>query len=413
MRFSTQKNSEGKIGMTTSMRAIVFLSTALLIGACGERKQPSTVDAGSVTDATPSFDASDEEICAGDSVPFAYFGACFVEAQCKLFRKCSSDFLDQEECVQFFGDAVLSRASFQILLQGVENDSIQYDPSLMRTCLDSFETLSCEEDQPVVCQQILRGTILEGRPCVIREQCEGVGARCNTPGGSSDDVCAFGSCLAPADLGERCGSSSTEFRQCADDLRCVRDSSSIDICSAGELGDPCNGSFDCHTGFFCEADICTPEVGSGNTCVSTQECPGDEQCISGTGICQLPDTLGDACNTSCLNGLFCQSGQCVPSSDQAGDPCQDDRCGSLKLRCISGVCEPKLAIGEVCTGPGDCTQGSFCNSQLCDIPGTCGVSECVALLPALAECRRDFHCESDLCIGDICAEIPVCPRPPE
>lgn len=170
----------------------------------------------------------------------------------------------------------------------------------------------------------------------------------------------------------------------------------------------------------------------GEECRSTMDCAaspeGRVSCTSwssasrdggpsGGKMCQVrktPAAVGDSCEG------FTGSTAAPPAvvGDCAGS--------SSALRCDpeTRTCQPRLALGQKCSGAGGCTTDAYCNykTQLCEAklavgaactsPDDCaagascdfmGTKTCVAKRPVGADCQSSSDCASNACKKSRCA----------
>ena len=191
-------------------------------------------------------------------------------------------------------------------------------------------------------------------------------------------VCDFlGTCRHdPPTVGEPCGTGVP----CAGDLTC----SAIvgGVCEArGQGTDPCFGigQGSCASGLLCDVlgecrhvpgqlgEYC----GTGVNCISSLGCSAEV-----AGRCEPRDVAGETCSGlgqgSCQAGLLCDANRtCRHDPPELGEPCGTGVSCIASLGCsaeIGGVCEPRDAAGEVCSGVG---QGSCEAGLVCDFLRVC------------------------------------------
>jgi len=150
------------------------------------------------------------------------------------------------------------------------------------------------------------------------------------------------------------------------------------------VGAACNDGNACTTNDTCTAGGC---VGTGVTCMASDQCHDAGVCNPGTGMCSNPPKAdgsacddGDACSTvdSCMTGACaggspvvcmvlddCHAlGTCDPATGMCsnpnvpdGDPCSDGDLCSDTDACTAGVC---TSSPLVCAPPGDCEEAGVC-----------------------------------------------------
>lgn len=141
---------------------------------------------------------------------------------------------------------------------------------------------------------------------------------------------------------------------------------------------------------------CDPALGTCSALRFTDRCPGT--CVAYLGE-------GDACDLTrpdapeCAPGLFCLGSACVAQPAE-GEPCDEVPCAD-GLRCAfdgsASVCRAIRALGEPCTEPWDCEEGTGCSpAQM----------ECVQTLARGDACRSSEECAAeDYCgLDGTCAE---------
>jgi hypothetical protein len=123
---------------------------------------------------------------------------------------------------------------------------------------------------------------------------------------------------------------------------------------------PCQSDTDCLGNLACDKGFCaTPKlVGAGGLCANPGEyCPPGSYCSNATGVWVCTAKVG-------------AQGNCLAS------PCLET------LRCASGLCVDRLAIGEACVSDADCA-GDFCEPYAAkcanDIRFANGTAACIAL----------------------------------
>jgi hypothetical protein len=111
----------------------------------------------------------------------------------------------------------------------------------------------------------------------------------------------------------------------------------------------------------------------GETCTSSFDCDGVNgyECVikadETSGSCHVPVEAGggEQCDESdvvCEEGFYCNGSDCLIRRDEM-DACTGDAMCAAELRCdiamgeTEGVCEPRLANGQACTGNDECASG--------------------------------------------------------
>ncbi len=150
-------------------------------------------------------------------------------------------------------------------------------------------------------------------------------------------------------------------------------------CPAGTV---CTANGTCQAcGAGCDASV-GGDGGSGR-CLSRNDCPANEACIS--GVCQPP---GATCanNDGCLRGQVCDQGKCYPGNCVANIDCNGNSAGPIcnltTHQCgpctADSQCQTTAAPGNYCnTSTGQCAWGCLpspnCASNCCTT-GTCNTT---------------------------------------
>jgi hypothetical protein len=218
-------------------------------------------------------------------------------------------------------------------------------------------------------------------------------------------------------------------------------------------------------------------VADGAPCSNPEQCSSTSTCDSShlgmcpSGVCVHVAQLGEACTTSCGNGLRCASGTCAAPA-RAGEACNPSggaecdgalacipgsdpthgTCGTVELAGVGEPCgrgcEANLVCGASGTcraprtdgtcevtyvGAGDCQAGEECATDAGAREGSCeplpsagepctsvcargsrcsgtadGAHTCIAPLANGAACETSSQCLSDYCASGSCAAPPVC-----
>lgn len=148
------------------------------------------------------------------------------------------------------------------------------------------------------------------------------------------------------------------------------------------------------------------ELGLSSPCEGCEDFPG---MVPSGGACE-----GDAGNSNCVAGHFCNGGVCEAYDGLAqlgaGEPCYDD--GASK---ILGLCADGLLCGfssDVCVAEPEI--GDPCVDTYCGIAAWCDTSDvatgvCKARRPGGAACASSVQCASFRCVQSVCSdELLVC-----
>ena len=213
---------------------------------------------------------------------------------------------------------------------------------------------------------------------------------------ASGTICVAASCMGNATVSSAhtCNGSGTCVPPVPLTLSCAPY-----LCSAGTsaCSKSCALDTDCSqagTGSYCASMVCTPKVGMGAPCASTNACQGSLTCVD--GVC-----CSSACSSPCMAcaAALKQSGSdgtCGPTKDGMADPhglcpmqsplvcgntglCQSGACAKVAAgtvcRPVAGACD----LAESCDGVGSCpadtfvTLGTVCrpSAGLCDVAESC------------------------------------------
>jgi hypothetical protein len=221
-------------------------------------------------------------------------------------------------------------------------------------------------------------------------------------------VCREGTCTAPCaaldgrQQGEVCGNElQGNYDDCAAGLWC----SWSGICEvAPAAGDPCFEG-NCGDELYCDwnTSTCVARPGEGELCWDTpcadglycdwqtkaeppycrrfaqegepcdqRECADELWCIDGLRCVAAPEE-GEPClfGSVCADGIVCQleSGLCVAPPEE-GQPCVENTCASGSWCDTAmdptgvGICAPRLANDEMCSGHRQCQSG-YCPNGFC------------------------------------------------
>lgn len=305
-----------------------------------------------------------------------------AEAVCAYMVRCGL-FVGSELCVDYFTAAFTPDAD---LAAALDDGSVRYDGKAARACFDTIRESECAAnyfgrgpDDPN-CEMIFEGTIADGDPCWIDEQC--VSGRCNDPG-SCDAACCMGWCsdtsteVLPA-LGEACKAG----EECSGGAYC--DYEGTWTCLARQAsGAACELDRECEVGLACLAGACHPGVAEGEPCIDNRCGDVPYYCNIESGICSAFGQAGAGCSTL--------SSTCA-----------------LGFTCAVDTCAPVGGLGTACSGgPFDlgCALGFWCDDEL----GSDGAGTCQAVKENGAACLRDEECVSRHCgEADTCEAEVAC-----
>lgn len=218
----------------------------------------------------------------------------------------------------------------------------------MQACTDHLRQASCTEfhaDTAPACAAMFKGQLATDESCLFDSQCESGLCR-----GLSSYSC--GTCRAPANIGEACGTGSTDVL-CADGLICLANTSTTGTCEPIEI------------------ERQAPDDALG------RRCEYDSDCSSEWLTC-YDDRCQERWQQPCSVDLLCKPGQrcdrdtetCVEAQlGAAGDACDyDHHCGPT-LYCSAGtVCRSRIPEGGRCEYTSSCRAGLTCTDNLCAVP---------------------------------------------
>ncbi len=282
---------------------------------------------------------------------------------------------------------------------------------------------------------------------------------CDDANPCTNDTCSMGACAnTPAPAGTSCSAGSCDGA--GNCVGCTRDADcagSTPFCDTAS-----NTCVQCRSNAHCDdANPCTNDTCSGNTCSHTDVPAGTASCTlpgGGAGVCNGSGDCVQCVDNRDCGGLtpYCNAATntCVECRFDAlcndGNPCTNDRCttsGScLNTNAVSGTVCP----GGVCNGAGSCveclssaqcsdgnpctadtcssntcsnrnlTAGTSCPGGVCDGAGACvecvDNGDCSGATPycdtstnTCVECRFNTHCDdgnpctADTCLANTCS----------
>ena len=403
----------------TKLSLCLLASLSFSLAACGkvvplEAGDGGVSSDGNNTDGGDTADGSVEKLPCEGPVAFEDLTTCLVEAQCELFVRCTSLFPTVEECIEVL-PTVFTEFEFQMQIFGfgIEAGKLNYDGDAAVACLASFADGTCSgaSGSDEACDPVFRGETAATGSCFLDQECALFGSDCESEAssGCGDFECCPGSCVSPVAIGQSCNGS-----RCVPGAHCVQDALGAPTytCQPGNLDSFCRNSFDCDPELFCnESDSrCVPTLPTSATCENSQQCSGDDRCISGN--CSPVDTAGQACDGYCQGSLACFEGECVAIPGQGQDCTATRQCNSFTLECTglpdSQTCEPKKGLGETCADHA-CQPGLFCESELPQPPTS---PKCTPPLPIGSPCSDDSMCANSACEFNEQTESSFCTVPP-
>lgn len=234
--------------------------------------------------------------------------------------------------------------SLKALVAAVKRGTIVYDGHRARECLDEYGR-DCIQNlgAPPACDETFRGTVAEGGPCQVRQEC--LSGQCEQ---SCGNACCVGTCVAgPGKI---------------------------------MVGGDCTATGSvCLTGAHCKSGQCVVDLPIGAACAAGDVCRRPGQCTAGaggSGACLAPPVEGAACaasSSACLrNDDYCDpvAQKCLKRKP-AGAACAGDNgeCAAF-APCVNGVCTPPPTLGQPCTanGPIGCYGELECTNGVCVAP---------------------------------------------
>jgi hypothetical protein len=236
-----------------------------------------------------------------------------------------------------------------------------------------------------------------------------------TPEGEPIETCALGlqcsyetmTCLALPELGQPCQGECSYGSWCDyNTYVCVQLRGEGEDC----LNVQCEPELYCQYQFdgTTETATCLPYVLEGEACTPDSRCANGLGCAP-DGVCRGPGGVGEPCNTiGCEEGLICDFAidQCLAAPSEVGLPCPFAICGA-GLWCDNamipeGVCQPKIATGERCSGHPQCESG-YCPAAYCLERPAAG-EDC----SAVGICQYGLVCDGATCIDASASGPAVC-----
>lgn len=320
--------------------------------------------------------ACDWDFDLGDfSTPQSEFSQLLVWAECKRSFSCESKEWDPDAGRECSESDTLSPERYAIhrLLAAAEMGLVTYDDDAAFMCALSLSAL-CDDriysfETSPSCQAVFTGTVVEGEPCFIDEQC--VSRRC-VGATESSTACTVGTCGAPtatAQMGESCA----ELPCAATDGFDPRAfCSEAQVCEpARRAGESCRTTADCELALWCANDTCAPVTYPGDRCPCSSRW---QRCDRETNKCVSAGRLGDPCDVSdCWAPLFCASSD-LTCTERPG---------------------PGAACGYAKDGEFVCAGNAYCDTSA--LPATC-----VARRDNGTRCEMDDQCLSGHCDWSSC-----------
>ncbi|MBN2574513.1 MAG: hypothetical protein JXP73_08095 [Deltaproteobacteria bacterium] len=161
-----------------------------------------------------------------------------------------------------------------------------------------------------------------GDACLAEMQAQvSAGTFCSGSSSSADSPCdsVYGSgSSGTKQVGEKCDFDNDCAGGTEGKATCEYDfDSGVGTCKAlGEVGAPCESTFDCVDSAYCDydSDLCAARVAAGGACTLGSECLDGYYCPSGTNQCTAQKENGAACTSfSECRSSTCDGGTCKSS----------------------------------------------------------------------------------------------------
>lgn len=269
-------------------------------------------------------------------------------ARCAWLSRCGYT-PDQKTCEETEGD---SRQTLQLLADAVLG-RVTYDPAAARTCVEATRTQACDNRIATqsgvskACEGMFVGTVADGGPCLLDEEC--TGGVCDTSM-CMGESCCLGACKKappPAAIGADCSATA-----CVAGAYCGE---------PGEMGEP---------------PTCKEVKDNGQPCESLNGCKDGQRCDVGSGDpkCYVLSKHGEPCNANLDQGSCVQYDDfCDPTERKCkrlpgdGEPCAPgDKCLAYAV-CSNGTCKSRPGIGEACMEGLACLGTLACAEMKCDV----------------------------------------------
>jgi hypothetical protein len=314
-------------------------------------------------------------------------------ALCDLFLRCGVA-TDEALCAGNLWSTFTITAEYQpdvaSLPAAIERGSVIYHDEQLEACLAGIRETECtttafwqlfEGALGPDCRQVFEGTLAEGQPCWLDQQC--VSGSCEIMW--CDVACCEGVCgpaSATAAIGESCA-----YAECAEGAYCGT-SACVARQPSGAACTPPEGdvvSEECIEGTVCDPNAdgtatCRPLPALGEPCVAGQCADVGASCDYMMGICTKIHAEGETCDPSgygtCGLGLRCDPDRKSCEQTVAGGPCSIGIFGydcAPRTYCQDFTCESQKANGEPCEFAPAC-ESLYCDpvAQVCADAPACG-----------------------------------------
>jgi hypothetical protein len=386
-----------------SLRAIALLVSLV---ACGRSSAPDSGDAGALD--APVDDAPVDEVDAGLEIdagaddaatvvedpsvilgreycaPLAV-GICGARMACGCEAPSAGCEAPMREACERgaveFADAV-RRGELAIDREALAR-RIRHHRALLAACeLPEFAPDFLVSPTPLGAPCSRDGACAAGDGACVAERCvvlpalgEACSGRC-----SHQLACVMGVCREGAEPGGSCATT----RDCAPELRCVSGACR----PRGESGAACSGSDTCGVGLLCTGGTCQP--GSIGPCAGAEECGFGARCDFGTATaCQPPLPVGASCGRDflpCRDGLYCSAGRVCTRIPELGEAC-DTTCAEGLYCADEGRCVARIPEGATCFG-------TRRGEDPCEVGLFCGPGSTCSAFAAIGDVCEDVACAS-------------------
>jgi len=239
--------------------------------------------------------------------------------------------------------------------ESIKAGRLVYNAINAQQCIDEVTTTNCPAFSKATsresCEDMFTGTVDIGGDCLSSEECV-ADAFCD---GITVFTCTQGVCVGRSRLGESCSTlPCVSGTHCADDI-CVPNQ------VLAEVGEACEGFFDCNDSSFCL----------------------DETCIA------FPRT-GEAC------GAFFNEASCGDSRNYCGE-----------FADAPTTCKPKLGVGEACPVESEdvCVAYATCENEVCVALSKLG--EGCSIRDGDSPCLENLTCDQRVCVNNTREVCPI------
>jgi hypothetical protein len=291
---------------------LAVLAFASAAGACHGSSDGTAADAGSATTDGGATDAPANEAAATPFTEAAMRAAAtaFNSKLCEAQARCDPSNFEFyygtiAECIGAGGLSASASTLYGGIVKYFDDVHAPYaygslvTPDSLTACAAALDLSTCqkfvsffyENRYPEVCRPINYGSLPDGSPCRVFNQC--LGGRCLTPANAPAGAC--GQCFTEVPVGGPC----TTYAQCKT-LLCTADSDAVSTCKEYRaLGQSCDAAHFCDQTLVCTAGTCTTPAADGS-CDPAYGCSGSpylQYCNPTSRKCELVPLgkLGEPC----------------------------------------------------------------------------------------------------------------------